>query len=118
VKVVREWLRVSGHVDQPQKVHPCRPVLGLECKRSEVSGRKFWGLFQQLCGDPDIFFKNAFVYNYCPLAFMTNTGKNITPDKLKVLFKLLQVVLESCIVMYTHNTFLNDISYYKQGLRS
>lgn len=83
MKIVREWLRVSGHVERPQKEHPSRPVLGLECKRSEVSGRKFWGLFQKLCGDPDIFFQNAFVYNYCPLAFMTNTGKNITPEELK-----------------------------------
>ncbi|XP_021926239.1 single-strand selective monofunctional uracil DNA glycosylase isoform X2 [Zootermopsis nevadensis] len=84
VKIVREWLRISGHVGRPQKEHPSRQVLGLECKRSEVSGRKFWGLFQKLCGDPDTFFQHAFVYNYCPLAFMTNSGKNITPAELKI----------------------------------
>jgi single-strand selective monofunctional uracil DNA glycosylase len=88
VHIVREWLRVSGHVGQPQKEHPSRKVLGLECKRSEVSGRKFWGLFQNLCGNPDTFFRHAFVYNYCPLAFMTSSGKNITPAELKVLSKL------------------------------
>jgi single-strand selective monofunctional uracil DNA glycosylase len=88
VQVVQEWLKISGHVRRPQREHPSRRVLGLECKRSEVSGRKFWGLFQNLCRDPDMFFQQAFVYNYCPLAFMTSTGKNITPPELKVLSKL------------------------------
>ncbi|PNF24149.1 hypothetical protein B7P43_G00591 [Cryptotermes secundus] len=83
VKIVQDWLKITGHIGRPQKEHPSRQVLGLECKRSEVSGRKFWGLFQNLCRDPDIFFQQAFVYNYCPLAFMTNSGKNITPTELK-----------------------------------
>jgi single-strand selective monofunctional uracil DNA glycosylase len=89
VKVVQDWLKITGDVGRPQKEHPSRQVLGLECKRSEVSGRRFWGLFQNLCRDPDIFFQQAFVYNYCPLAFMTSTGKNITPTELKVFSKLL-----------------------------
>ncbi|XP_069686659.1 single-strand selective monofunctional uracil DNA glycosylase [Periplaneta americana] len=83
VDVVKGWLRVSGNIGRPVKEHPSRQVLGLECKRSEVSGRKFWGLFQNICGDPAAFFQVAFVYNYCPLAFMTSTGKNITPAELK-----------------------------------
>jgi hypothetical protein len=35
-----------------------------------------------------MFFHQAFVYNYCPLAFMMSTGKNITPTELKVFSKL------------------------------
>lgn len=83
VNVVKGWLRVSGNIERPVKEHPSRQVLGLECKRSEVSGQKFWGLFQNICGEPAVFFQDAFVYNYCPLALMTSTGKNITPAELK-----------------------------------
>ena len=31
---------------------------------------------------PDAFFDRFFVWNYCPLAFMEESGKNRTPDKL------------------------------------
>nr|CAD7398419.1 unnamed protein product [Timema cristinae] len=83
VKVVRDWMRLSGEVGHPIKEHPSRPVLGLACHRSEISGRKFWGLFQELCKEPQHFFQHAFVYNYCPLAFLSSSGKNITPAEFK-----------------------------------
>ncbi|NXW95388.1 SMUG1 glycosylase, partial [Alopecoenas beccarii] len=34
---VREWLRVTGAVTKPPGEHPKRPVLGLSCRRAEVS---------------------------------------------------------------------------------
>ncbi|PSN56774.1 hypothetical protein C0J52_02685, partial [Blattella germanica] len=84
IQVVKEWLKLSGTVGHPVKEHPSRQVLGLDCKRSEISGKKFWGFFQNLCGEPETFFQHSFVYNYCPFAFMTETGKNITPAELKI----------------------------------
>uniref|UniRef100_A0A8C0AYS6 Single-strand-selective monofunctional uracil-DNA glycosylase 1 n=1 Tax=Buteo japonicus TaxID=224669 RepID=A0A8C0AYS6_9AVES len=47
---VREWLRVVGGVKKPPSEHPKRPVLGLTCRRAEVSGgweyTSVWGCNQ------------------------------------------------------------------------
>ena len=83
VAMVRDWLGINEPVDQPAIEHPKRPVLGFECTRSEVSGRRFWGWAQERWGSPDAFFDECFVHNFCPLVFMAETGRNITPDKLK-----------------------------------
>lgn len=83
VAMVRDWLGINEPVDQPEIEHPKRPVLGFECTRSEVSGRRLWGWAQERWGSPDAFFKDCFVHNFCPLVFMAETGRNITPDKLK-----------------------------------
>jgi single-strand selective monofunctional uracil DNA glycosylase len=82
VAAVRDWLKISGRVQRPGNEHPRRPVQGFECPRSEVSGRRLWGLFAGQFGTPEAFFREHFVLNYCPLAFMENTGRNRTPDKL------------------------------------
>lgn len=82
VRHVREWLQVCGQVSKPEQEHPKRPVLGLECPRTEVSGARFWGLFRSLCPDPEAFFRRCFVHNHCPLLFMTQSGKNLTPADL------------------------------------
>jgi len=82
VAAVRDWLRIDAPIGKPAKEHPKRPVLGLECPRSEVSGRRFWGFFADKFGQPDAFFADHFVVNYCPLAFLEDTGRNRTPDKL------------------------------------
>uniref|UniRef100_H2ZNR8 Uracil-DNA glycosylase-like domain-containing protein n=1 Tax=Ciona savignyi TaxID=51511 RepID=H2ZNR8_CIOSA len=79
---VREWLKISGKVHPPDHIHPRRPVEGLGCTRTEVSGARFWGFMAKLCGTPEQFFRHCFVHNYCPLAFMTKTGKNIIPAAL------------------------------------
>jgi single-strand selective monofunctional uracil DNA glycosylase len=50
--------------------------------RSEVSGRRLWGLFAERFGTAEAFFNNHFVLNYCPLVWMSETGANLTPDKL------------------------------------
>ncbi|XP_034245283.1 single-strand selective monofunctional uracil DNA glycosylase-like isoform X5 [Thrips palmi] len=74
----------SGSVKKPKHEHPSRLIQGLDCRRSEVSGKRFWGLFREICGsNPYLFFKNCFIYNQCPIALMSDTGKNITPAELK-----------------------------------
>lgn len=82
VEAVRNWLRLRGKVGKPAREHPKRPVEGLACLRSEVSGRRLWGLFAHRFGTADDFFVHHFVVNYCPLVFMSETGANLTPDKL------------------------------------
>lgn len=79
---VRNWLQIEGPVDKPEPEHPKRPVTGFDCERSEVSGRRLWGLFASLFGDADQFFEKHFVANFCPLVWMKDTGANLTPDKL------------------------------------
>lgn len=88
---VRDWMNITGDVSKPKVECPSRPILGFSCGRTEISGQKFWGLFRKLCGVPEIFFRNAFVYNYCPIAFMQGSGKNVTPNMIKVLFKTINV---------------------------
>ena len=81
VVAVRDWLGLEGPVNPPERVNPKRPVEGFACMRSEVSGRRLWGLFQERFGTAEAFFAEHFVANYCPLAFF-DTGRNLTPDKL------------------------------------
>jgi len=82
VAAVRDWMGVHEPVGKPSAEHPKRPVEGFACQRSEVSGRRFWGLFAERFGTADAFFKDHFVLNYCPLVWMSETGANLTPDKL------------------------------------
>ncbi|MFW2389086.1 MAG: uracil-DNA glycosylase family protein [Polyangiales bacterium] len=82
VGFVRDWLGVEAAVGRPSEEHPKRPVLGFDCKRSEVSGSRLWGWAEQRFGMPERFFSRFFVHNYCPLLFMESTGRNRTPDKL------------------------------------
>ncbi len=83
VKAVRDWVGVTAPIDQPARTHPKRPITGFSCKRSEVSGKRLWGLFAQRFGTAENFFKDHFVVNYCPLLFLSDTGSNLTPDKFK-----------------------------------
>jgi single-strand selective monofunctional uracil DNA glycosylase len=82
VAVVRDWLRIECVVGKPQCEHPRRPIAGFACHRSEVSGRRLWGLFAERFGAPEQFFAEHLVVNYCPLAFLETSGSNRTPDKL------------------------------------
>jgi single-strand selective monofunctional uracil DNA glycosylase len=84
VGMVREWLAITGRVEQPERLHPKRPVQGFACTRSEVSGRRFWGFLRERFGSAERFFARGFVHNYCPLLFFARTGTNLTPDKLAV----------------------------------
>lgn len=82
IPAVRDWMGISGEVSKPEGEHPKRPVEGFDCSRSEVSGRRLWGLFAEKFPNADDFFREHFVANYCPLVWMAETGRNITPDKL------------------------------------
>jgi len=82
VAAVRDWMKLGGAVRRPADEHPKRPVEGFACKRSEVSGRRLWGLFAERFPDAGAFFAGHFVANYCPLAFLDAGGRNLTPDKL------------------------------------
>jgi single-strand selective monofunctional uracil DNA glycosylase len=82
VTAVKSWLHIEAPVGVPQSMHPKRPVLGLNCPRSEVSGRRLWGWAKDAFGTPDRFFARFFVSNYCPLMFMEPSGRNRTPNHI------------------------------------
>jgi len=84
VTMVRDWMQIEAPVERPEKEHPKRPVLGYECPRSEVSGTRLWGWARDRFDTPEYFFERFFVLNYCPLCFMDEGGRNVTPDKLAV----------------------------------
>jgi single-strand selective monofunctional uracil DNA glycosylase len=82
VAAVRDWMGIETTIDRPAREHPKRPITGFQCTRSEVSGRRLWGLFAERFPNPKDFFKDHFILNYCPLVWMSGTGANLTPDKL------------------------------------
>lgn len=81
IAAVRDWLGIDAPVLRPAVENPKRPIEGFACSRSEVSGRRLWGLFSERFGTAEAFFAEHFVANYCPLAFFEG-GRNLTPDKL------------------------------------
>ncbi|XP_034275005.1 single-strand selective monofunctional uracil DNA glycosylase [Pantherophis guttatus] len=82
VQLVRDWLQISGQVFRPACEHPKRPIRGLECPNTEVSGARFWGFFRSVCTKPEKFFQRCFVHNHCPLLFVSQSGRNLTPADL------------------------------------
>lgn len=82
VTAVRDWLGIADGVTPPRDQHPARPIEGFACTRREVSGQRLWGWAKDRFGTPDAFFRRFFIWNYCPLAFLEETGRNRTPDKL------------------------------------
>ena len=81
IEAVRGWMGIESPVAKPSIENPKRPIEGFDCARSEVSGRRLWGLFRERFGTAEAFFAEHFVANYCPLAFFDH-GRNLTPDKL------------------------------------
>lgn len=84
IGAVRDWLGISGFVGKPPREHPAKPVEGFACPRSEVSGKRLWGLFRERFGTPENFFAEHFAANFCPLLFIAGNerGKNLTPENL------------------------------------
>ena len=82
VELVRDWIGIEGTVRRPKNEHPKRPIQGFACTRKEVSGARLWGWAKKRYGTPEAFFERFFVWNFCPLLFMEQSGKNRTPDKL------------------------------------
>ncbi len=99
---VKNWMGISEPVEKPQPEHPKRPILGFDCEKSEVSGRRLWGLFSERYPNAEDFFSEHFVLNYCPLVFMEESSRNRTPDKLPAaecapLFEACNLHLRRCI---------------------
>ncbi|MFQ5490765.1 MAG: uracil-DNA glycosylase family protein [Phycisphaerae bacterium] len=94
VGAVRDWLGIDEPIGGPDREHPKRPVRGLACPRSEVSGARVWGWARRHFETPERFFERFFVINYCPLAFLEDSGRNRTPDKLPADQR--QPLLEAC----------------------
>ena len=82
ITAVRDWMGIMAEVKKPEREHPKRPIEGFACAKSEVSGRRLWGLFGARFETAVDFFREHYVANYCPLVFMDENGANITPDKL------------------------------------
>ena len=88
VNAVRNFLHIDSiSVTPPENEHVKYPVRGLECMKSEVSGKRLWGLFSQRFGSAENFFREHFVLNYCPLLFIARNDKggfrNYTPDRIR-----------------------------------
>jgi single-strand selective monofunctional uracil DNA glycosylase len=94
IAAVRDWMGIREEVGRPDVEHVKRRVLGFDCPQSEVSGRRLWGLFRDRFGTPEAFFQDHFVANFCPLVFMSESGANITPDKISA--AEIQPVLSAC----------------------
>ncbi|KAL2712687.1 single-strand selective monofunctional uracil DNA glycosylase [Vespula squamosa] len=103
ISMVRDWLKLHGFIGKPSREQPDRKVTGFDCKRSEISGKRLWGLFKEMCGSPQNLFKHSYVHNYCPIALMDRKGRNITPAELKAIF-----------ILFFHYFYIL-IKYFLQG---
>ncbi|MBQ6738661.1 MAG: hypothetical protein IJP41_09460 [Synergistaceae bacterium] len=89
VNAVKNFLCINDiNIKSPENENNLYPVKGLDCKRSEISGKRLWGFFESVYGTAEKFFADNFVLNYCPLLFLAesdakNRVRNFTPDKLK-----------------------------------
>ncbi len=102
IAAVRDWMGIDEPIRSPEPEHPKRPILGFACEKSEVSGRRLWGLFSERCPKAADFFGEHFVLNYCPLVFMEESSRNRTPDKLpasevEALFAACDAHLRRCV---------------------
>lgn len=84
VAAVRDWMKLSPRIGKPVHEHPKRQISGMECEKSEVSGRRLWGVFAGIFPDATEFFRDHLVINFCPLIWMRDSGANLTPDKIRV----------------------------------
>ena len=94
IPAVRDWMGITASVGKPDPENPKRQIDGFDCSRSEVSGRRLWGLAAERFSSAKAFFKDHFVINYCPLVWMEEGGRNITPDKITA--KEMAPVHEAC----------------------
>ncbi len=121
IPAVRDWIGIEEAVEKPDPEHPKRPIQGFDCEKSEVSGRRLWGLFAERFGPAEAFFKDHFVLNYCPLVFMEESGKNFTPDKLPVeqlhpLHEACDVCLASCLRAFQPDWLIGVGAYAESAL--
>lgn len=86
VSFVRTYLGIDGKVGHPANESPLRPVLGMETRRDEASGKAVWTMASRY-GSRDGFLSRCTVLNYCPLLFLDEKGRNLTPDHLPRAFR-------------------------------
>jgi single-strand selective monofunctional uracil DNA glycosylase len=55
IAAVRDWMGIEAEVLKPAVQNPKRPIEGFACDRSEVSGRRLWGLFAERFGTAEAF---------------------------------------------------------------
>ncbi len=103
VNVVKEYLKIDEPLLALPITHPKRPIEGLLCERSEVSGRRLWSLIEKKFPLSKQFTPHLAIMNYCPVVFVDTgpTGKNIIPEKIE---KEVRVELEKVC-----DTYLDDI---------
>lgn len=83
VVAARDWMGLSGEVEQPEVLCDKKPVEGYALERREGSGKRLWGWIEQRWGTPQNFFDECFVWNYCPLMFLEKeNARNLTPNNL------------------------------------
>ena len=82
VGAVANWMVINPGLGKPPRTHPKKPVMGLDCPRREVSGKRLWSWARNRFGTPEDFFSRFFVINYCPLMFLDAGGRNLPLDKL------------------------------------
>ena len=83
IEIVKTWLNLNKSIHKPANQHPKRPIMGLSCRRREISGKRLWNWIKSRWNQPEDFFADNFVANYCPLAFLEKGGRNRTPNRLK-----------------------------------
>lgn len=76
------WLGIREPVQAHEGGHPRVPVKGFDCTRSEVSGMRLWGFLRDTYGTAQAMARELFVANYCPLLFLDDDGRNLTPDRI------------------------------------
>lgn len=83
VPLVRDWLGIEADIEPPAEQHPARPIEGFACARNEVSGQRLWGWMRERFGTPQAMARAVFVWGFCPLTFLAESGANLTPDTLR-----------------------------------
>ena len=111
---VRDWMGISGPVGKPDPEHNKRPITGFDCERSEVSGRRLWGLFAELFGSADEFFKDHFVANFCPLVWMKDTAVGFQFSCSRPLMKHEDILVFSFGVNYSAKRSKRRATYNDQ----
>lgn len=124
ISAVRDWMGISRQlkIGRPEREHPRVPVQGFDCRRDEVSGRRLWGLMAKRYPAAEDFFAGHFVINYCPLMFLDDGGRNLTPDKLPLaerreLFAVCSQALEDTIELLQPSRLLGIGKFAEGRLR-
>lgn len=82
LSMVRDYLALEGEILPPAQSHPKKPVLGFACQKEEPSGMRLWGLIRSRYPEPRDFFRDQIILNYCPLLFLTESGRNLAASDL------------------------------------